>query len=158
MYLSLTVPMIAIYVVIGVFLWQVARPFFVIYIAFFIIVAIAQSYVCAYWNCPYIGRFAPCVGGFCLPSSQIARLFRNARRSERRYNIAVSLAFASFLGIIILPIYFLYQWSIFYMLIYLGVVFAYGISFLWLICPVCQTRHVCPGGQISTKLRDLITG
>jgi hypothetical protein len=150
--------MIVMYVVIAVFLWQVARPFLVIYIALFVSVALSQSYVCAYWGCPYIGGLGPCVAGFCLPSSQIARLFKNVKRTKRRYNIAVIVAFASFLGIIILPIYFLYQGSIFYLLIYLGIVLVYAGSFLWLICPACETRHVCPGGQTSTKLREKLAG
>jgi hypothetical protein len=150
--------MIAMYVVIAVYLWQVARLFFMIYIALFIIVAITQSYVCVYFNCPYVGRFAPCVGGFCLPSSQIARLFKNVKRTKSRYNIIVSIAFASFLGIIILPIYFLYQGSVLYLLIYLGIVLVYASSFLWLICPACETRHICPGGQTSTKLKDILSG
>ena len=158
LYLYLTTPMIAMYVVIAVYLWQVARLFFMIYIALFIIVAITQSYVCVYFNCPYVGRFAPCVGGFCLPSSQIARLFKNVKRTKSRYNIIVSIAFASFLGIIILPIYFLYQGSVLYLLIYLGIVLVYASSFLWLICPACETRHICPGGQTSTKLKDILSG
>ena len=157
LYLALTIPMIAMYVVIAAYLWNVARPFFIIYIALFITVTIAQSYVCVYFECPYVGRFAPCVGGFCLPSSQIARLFKNVKRTKRRFNILVNIAFASFLGIIILPVYFLYQGSIFYLLIYLGIVLAYASSFLWLICPVCETRHICPGGQTSTKLRDMLS-
>lgn len=155
-YLLLTVPMIVMYAAIAGFLWQVSLAFFVIYCALFVAVAIFQSYVCYYWQCPYVGKFAPCVGGFCLPSSQIARLYNNVKRSERTYNIVVTLAFVSFFGIIILPIYFLYQLNMVYMLIYLGIVLVYAISFLWMICPVCGTRHICPGGQISTKLKDMI--
>jgi hypothetical protein len=158
MYFTITIPMIVMYVAIAVFLWQAARPFLVIYIALFVSVALSQSYVCAYWGCPYIGGLGPCVGGFCLPSSQLARLFRNAKRSHRRYNLALSLASASLLGIIILPIYFLYQQNLIYLLLYHGIVLTYAISFLWLICPACETRHVCPGGQTSTKLREKLAG
>jgi hypothetical protein len=70
--------------------------------------------------------------------------------------MAVTLAFAALLGIIILPLYFLYRLHIAFLLIYLVVVLAYAVAFLWLICPACATRQVCPGGQISTKLRDKI--
>lgn len=148
--------MIGVYIAVAVLLWQVSTTFFVVYCALFIIVAVSQSYVCVYWRCPYVGKFAPCVGGFCLPSSQIARLFKHTGRSEKAYNIAVSLAFAAFLGIIVLPIYFLYQLGLVYLLTYLGVVLIYAASFLWLICPVCGTRHVCPGGQTALKLRDML--
>lgn len=155
MYLVLTIPMIAIYLAIAILLWQVSRTFFAIYLILFTVVVFSQSYVCVYLQCPYVGRFAPCVGGFCLPSSQVARWFKNIKRSEKIYNVAVTLAFAAFLGIIVLPIYFLYQQGLVYLLVYLGIVLIYAASFLWWICPVCGTRHVCPGGQTSTKLREL---
>ncbi len=155
LYLVLTIPMVAIYLAIAILLWLVNRAFIVTYLSLFVILVLSQSYVCVYWQCPYIGKFAPCVGGFCLPSSQVARLFKNVKRSESIYNVAVTLAFAAFLGIIVLPIYFLYQQGIVYLLVYLGFVLIYAASFLWWICPVCGTRHVCPGGQTSTKLREV---
>ena len=158
LYLLLTVPMMGIYVAIAVFLWQVNTVAFVAYCALFPIVAIGQSYVCVYWRCPYVGRFAPCVGGVCLPSGQIARLLKNVKRSARIYNMAVSLAFLALLGIVLLPVPFLYAQSVAYLLAYLGIVVAYAASFLWLICPACGIRHACPGGQASTKLRGLLTG
>jgi hypothetical protein len=158
LYLLLTIPMIGMYVLIAAYLWQISFVLFAVYCAMFVIVALSQSYVCAYWQCPYVGKFAPCVGGFCLPSSQIARLFKHTRRSESAYNISVTAAFVSLLGIIALPIYFLYRQGILYLIVYLGIVTGYAASFLWLICPRCATRHVCPGGQVSTKLRERIVG
>ena len=104
LYLLLTMPMIILYIAIAVYLWTVNIVVFIVYCAFFVLVAILQGYVCVCWQCPYVGKFAPCAGGFCLPSSQIARLFKNAKRSERTYNIVVTLAFLNFLGIIILSI------------------------------------------------------
>ena len=154
-YLVLTAPMIGLYVANAVFLWQVSIAAFVVYCALFPFVAICQSYVCVYWQCPHVGSFAPCVGGFCLPSSQIARLLRNVKRSERGYTVAVSLASLGLLGIVFVPVYFLYQESVGYLIAYLGIVVAYTASFLWLICPACGTRHICPGGQASTKVRTL---
>ncbi|MBN1440753.1 MAG: hypothetical protein JW929_15205 [Anaerolineales bacterium] len=156
LYLILTIPMIGIYIGIAVLLWKVNRTFFAVYLSQFVLVALFQSYVCVYWRCPYVGGFAPCVGGFCLPSSQLARVLKNAKRSEGLYNVAVTLAFASFLSIIVLPMYFIYQQSAIYLLVYLGIVLVYAASFFWWICPVCGTRHVCPGGQTSTKLRELL--
>jgi hypothetical protein len=157
LYLLLTIPMIGMYVAIAAFLWQVSTVVLVVYCALFLVVAICQSYVCVYWQCPYVGKFAPCVGGFCLPSSQIARLLKNASRSERTYNLALGLASVGLLGIVVVPTYFLYRRSAVYLLAYLGIVLVYAASFLWLVCPACGTRHVCPGGQTSTKLRAMIT-
>jgi hypothetical protein len=156
LYLFLTIPMIGMYIAIAVFLWNVDTTYFLIYCGLFVLVAITQSYVCAYFQCPYVGKFAPCVGGFCLPSGQIARLFKNAKRSESLYKIFVSLSFAAFLGIILLPMYFLYAQSVAYFLTYKVIVLLYAGSFLGFICPVCGTRHVCPGGQTSTKLMGMV--
>jgi len=156
LYLALTVPMIVLYVVIAVFLWQVGPLFFAIYVSLFVSVALFMSYVCVYWECPYVGKFGPCVGGFCLPSSQIARLFKNAKRSKGRYNLFLNLAYASFFGIILFPAYFLYVERLAYLLWYIGIVAVYGLLFTLFICPVCATRHICPGGQMAVKLQEMI--
>ncbi|MBN1661470.1 MAG: hypothetical protein JXA93_23965 [Anaerolineae bacterium] len=158
LYLLLTIPMMVLYIVVALFLWHASLFAFVAYCACFPIVAIGQSYACVYWRCPYVGKFAPCAGGFCLPSSQIARVLKNTRRSEAIYNVAVSVAGLALLGIIFVPVWFLYQQGIAHLLIYLGIVVVYAASFLWLICPVCATRHACPGGQVAMKMRRAITG
>ena len=154
LYLFLTVPMIVMYIAIAVFLWQINILFFALYASLFVLVALFMSYVCVYWECPYVGKFAPCVGGFCLPSSQIARLFKKAKRSENRYNIFLTLAYASFFGIILYPIYFLFMHSISLLLVYIVVVIIYGSLFTLFICPLCATRHICPGGQAAVKIQE----
>jgi len=154
LYLVLTIPMIVMYVVIAIIFWQNNIVAFFIYVSLFVFVAFFMSYVCVYWECPYVGKFAPCVGGFCLPSSQIARLFKNAKRSETRYSIFLNLAYVSFFGIILFPLYFLYVQNIIYSLVYIGIVIVYWVVFTLNICPVCGTRHVCPGGQTAVKLRE----
>ena len=106
LYIILTIPMIVLYIAIAYFFWNIGVVFFAIYAVLFILVAIGQSYACVYLKCPYVGKFAPCVGGFCLPASQIARLYNPEKRSERTYNIFVTMAFITFAGIIFFPIYF----------------------------------------------------
>jgi hypothetical protein len=155
-YWLLTIPMIVMYVAIAALLWQVSVVAFVVYCVLFPVVALGQSYACVYWECPYVGKAAPCVGGLCLPSSQIARLLKNAKRSARIYNVAVTVAFLALLGIVVLPIPFLYERSLVYLLGYVGIVVGYAAAFLQWICPVCATRQVCPGGQAATKLREVI--
>lgn len=153
LYLLLTIPMIVIYGMIALFLWSVHSAYFMIYCAFFILVAIFQGYVCVHWQCPYVGKFAPCVGGFCLPSSQIARLFKRVKRSEKTYTIVLTLAYINFFGFILFPVYFIYRQSFVYALIYVCIVAVYALCFLLFICPVCGTRHVCPGGQTAMQLQ-----
>jgi len=153
-YLVLTIPMIMMYVVIAVYLWGVNIVAFSIYLSLFVFVAFFMSYVCVHWECPYVGKFAPCVGGFCLPSSQLARLFKKAKRSETRYNIFLNLAYVSFFGIILFPMYYLYEKSIIYLVMYIGIVIVYWVLFTLNICPVCGTRHICPGGQMAIKIEE----
>lgn len=157
LYLLLTAPMIGLYVFIAAHLWTLHIGWFAIYGSLFFLVALSMSYVCVYWECPYVGKFAPCVGGFCLPSSQIARLWKNAPRSGRYYNIALNLAYINFFGIIIFPMYFLFESGIPYFLSYSGIVLLYTILFMLFICPVCGTRNVCPGGQSALPLRKMIS-
>jgi hypothetical protein len=156
LYLLFTAPMLFIYAFIAVHLWVVNLVFFIIYCAFFVFVALFMSYVCVYWECPYIGKFSPCVGGFCLPSSQIARLWKNVKRSEFLYNVTLNMAYFNFFGIILFPIYFLYQLGLLYFLAYLGIVALYTMLFMLFICPVCGTRHICPGGKSAMALRNFI--
>jgi hypothetical protein len=154
LYLLLTVPMIVMYVVIAVFLWTVDIAAFAGYCTLFVLVAVLQSYVCRYWQCPHVGTFAPCVGGFCLPSSQIARLLKNVKRSERVYKVVLTLAYINFFGVILFPVYFIYRLGLLTLLIYVGIVVLYALCFLLFICPACGARRVCPGGQTAVQLRD----
>jgi len=156
LYLLLTIPMLVMYIAIAAFLWHIRITFFAIYLALFVSVALSMSYVCVYWRCPYIGKFAPCVGGFCLPSSQIARLLKNTKRTETRYRIFLTLAYLCFFGIILFPVYFLYAKNVVYLLGYIGIVAFYGTLFMLFICPVCGTRCVCPGGQTAVKIRETL--
>jgi hypothetical protein len=61
-----------------------------------------------------------------------------------------------FFGIILFPVYFLFLRGIGFLLGYLVVVGVYGFGFMRYICPVCATRHVCPGGQSSMKLNEML--
>ena len=158
LYLSITIPMLMMYIAVAVFLWGMTKIGFVIYISLFLIVAIFQSYVCVYFECPYIGKFAPCVGGFCLPSSRIACLLKEVKPSERLFNIAVNIAFLAFASIIFFPIYFLYQQNLSFVVVYLMIVLVYAFIFLGWVCPVCATRRLCPGGQLAERIRKAIMG
>ena len=156
LYLVLTIPMVLLYIAIGILLWQVNVVFSIIYIALFILIPIFMSNVCVYWECPYVGRFAPCVGGFCLPASQIARLFKDTKISEKRYQLFLTLAYLLFFGIILYPVYFLYRINPIYLLFYILIVVGYWVVFTLFICPVCATRHICPGGQTAVKIIERI--
>ena len=158
LYLILTVPMLVIYGAIAVYLWTVHIAYSIIYLALFPLVAILQALICVTWECPYVGRFAPCAGGFCLPASRIAKLFKNVELSASMYRLILTLAFAAFLGIIVFPVVFLYQAGFVTLAAYGGVALAHALGFLLFICPVCATNDVCPAGQLAVALRERIAG
>lgn len=156
LYSLLTLPMIILYIAVAAYLWTISLPAFIVYCTFFVLVAVLQGYVCACWECPYIGRFGPCLGGMCLPSSQISRLFRNIKKTETSYTIISTLAFLNILAVIVFPVYFIYQLNVTWLLAYLALATAYVLCFLLFICPVCATRQLCPLGQTGVKLQRTI--
>ena len=158
LYLAITLPLLGLYVVLAVFLWRVRPIYAGVYVSMFVFVALSMSFVCVYWECPYVGKFAPCVGGFCLPSSQLARLFKKVKKTQTRYKIFLNLAYTFFFGIILFPIYFLFRQSIWYLLGYMGVIVVYWLVFMLFVCPVCATRNICPGGQMALSMWKKIEG
>jgi len=153
LYWFLTVPMIVMYVAVAVLLWTVGTGLFVLYCALFAVVALCQSVACVHWECPYVGRFAPCMGGFCLPSSRIALALGSLGRSRRVYAAAVTVASLAVVGIVAVPVHALYRRSPVSLLAYVAALIVYAVAFLWLICPACETRDACPGGRAATRMK-----
>lgn len=156
LYLFLTIPIVLLYITIGILLWQRDIVSLIIYVSLFVLIPFFMSIVCVYWQCPYVGRFAPCVGGFCLPASQIARLFKNVIITKKRYQLFLSLAYLVFFGIIIFPMYLLFMTNPIFLLIYIFLVLVYWAVFTLFICPHCATRFVCPGGQMAVEIQKKI--
>jgi len=139
-------------------LWGYSRLFFLLYCVFFVCIAVSQSYICAYGQWPFLGGFAPLTGGFWLPSNQLARIAKHAKKSIARCKPVLGLASAILLGIILPPAYFLYDWYITYLLIYPGIVLAYTISDVWLTFSRGAPHNVHPKGQTSLRFSALIPG
>jgi hypothetical protein len=154
LYWLLTIPMIASYIFLFFFIWQTSPWLAIIYAALFVGVALCMSVVCVYWQCPYVGKFAPCVGGFCLPSSRLALLWKGRKISEKQYNFFYTTAFTFFFAIILYPLYFLAVSNVALLIGYIVLVTAYTFLFMGLICPKCATRHVCPGGKSAVAMME----
>jgi hypothetical protein len=158
LYLAVTLPMIVLYAALFLWLWSLRPAYALFYAALFPVVAAAQSCACAYWRCPYVGKFAPCAGGFCLPAGRIAMLWRKAKRSAGVYAIAVTVGFAAFFAILLYPAYFIALRGAGFLLGYLAIVGAYLVVFVWGICPVCATRSACPIGKIAMRILGMLGG
>lgn len=152
LYLFLTIPIIILYVVIIVHLWEVGKLIFIIYCSFFVLAILFQSYCCAYQSCPYIGKFCPGLGGFIVPASIVALLLRKVKKVKTLFDLFASLAFICLLAIILLPVYFIYKLGVNLLIFYSTIVIAYSILFLVLICPVCAIRDTCPAGKVSSNI------
>jgi len=150
-YFLITIPLILLYIAVAYYLWNFAHVFFWIYLALFILINVFQSYCCAYQQCPYMYGFCPGIGGFIIPASRIARLFKNKATSKSLFNLSAIIASVFALGIIMLPLFFLRDLGILFILLYCLIFIAYGELFLKIICPDCATKKTCPAGILSSK-------
>jgi len=156
LYWLLTGPMFLLYL--GV-IWLLSRfgaGALIIYLTLFPIVILGQSTACLEFKCPYIDGFGPCVGGFCLPARWVARLYAGKELPSWLFQVGITSAEIAFFGIILYPLYFLFEAGTAYLLFYLAVVLLYAGVFLTRICPVCAIREKCPGGQASTAVLQVI--
>ena len=153
LYLFLTIPLIILYIILAFFLYQHNLTVFIIYLSLFALTIIIQSYCCEYQSCPYIGKFCPGVGGFLMLASFSALLFKGIKKSKTAFETLAILGFICLIAIIFLPVLFIFQLGILYLLIYCLIFLIYGLLFLLYICPVCAIRDTCPGGKTATKMK-----
>lgn len=152
LYLLLTIPIVAIFIAIAVYLWTTNLIAFIIYCSLFLAVILLQSYCCAYQDCPYTGKFCPGIGGVIMLSSLIALLLKNIKKSKKLFDFFATLGFTCLLAIMIFPAFFIYKINIIVLVAYLIIAIFYFIAFFVLICPVCAIRDTCPGGKMSGKI------
>ncbi len=155
-YLALTIPLLFLMFVVGVFLFFIHPFLSIIYTAFWIGANFFQSYCCAYQECPYTDGFCPAVAGI-IPASRIAnlRLIRKMKKSKRRFEIFATFGSLCLVGLIVFPLIFLNGEDVLYSVGYIIFISVYAGLFLWNVCPVCAIRSTCPGGRFSTSLRKL---
>jgi hypothetical protein len=154
LYLALTLPILAVYGGVAAALFPLGFEYLLIYLVLLLLTSVLQSFICVYWDCPYVGRFAPCVAGFCLPASQLARLWKKDSLPEKFYPLVLNLTFLFFLGAVFFPLYFLFQIGVIWGISYLAAAGLYAAGFLRWICPDCATRNICPGGQLAVRLQE----
>jgi len=152
LYLLLTIPIVFVFAIIAIYLWQVGVIPFIIYCTLFLSVTLIQSYCCAYQDCPYVGKFCPGIGGVTVVSSIIARLLKNAKKSRKIFNAFASIGFSCLIAIAIFPVFFIYKLGLIALIGYLIIAIFYFIAFFVFICPFCAIRDTCPGGKIAGKI------
>lgn len=152
LYFALTIPFLALLILVFLYLWTFNFIFSVVFLAFYLATCYFQTYCCAYQECPYVGGFCPAIAGI-MPASILTKLMYNGKKvvkSRKRFEIYATLASLSWLGLIILPLFWIGKLGIAPAAGYLAFHVAYYLIFGLTICPVCATRHTCPGGKLQS--------
>jgi len=148
-YFFLTLPFDLIMLMIGIYLW-IFSPFLSLgMLVFFGMMCWFQAYCCVHQDCPYIGGFCPAVIGI-MPASWIAKWRYRARppvKSQRSFNQSVTFAMIGWVGLILLPLFWLAKLDLGYVCGYVALHAIYTLIFGMTVCPVCAIRNTCPGGK-----------
>jgi len=158
LYIIITVPLLALMGFATYVLWLNKFWLGIIYIGFYVLTNIFQSYYCINIDCPYIGGFCPAVAGI-MPAAWIARILQKLglKTNKKIAEVAATLGATMLLGLIVFPLYWLFQYNLIAFFGFLIGILIYGFTFLLQICPVCASKESCPGGITSTKLRQKLS-
>jgi len=154
-YLILTLPFLFLMMVIAVSLWAYSPLLTAGMLVLFGMTCLGQAYCCAYQDCPYIGGFCPGVIGI-MPAAWIAKVLysnRTVEKSQARFKRNVTLAMTGWIGLIVLPLYWLAKLGIGYAAGYVAAHAVYAVLFGLTVCPVCAIRNTCPGGKFHRLFR-----
>lgn len=158
LYLLLTVPLLALFGSIFVYLWIINPVLGLLFVGFYLGICIFQSYCCACQDCPYIGirQFCPGILGI-VPSSWIAKLpfIRQAKKSKTAFELSAAIGSLFILAFLIFPLIWLIELGINVTIAYIGFIVIYLVLFVWNICPACATRYTCPAGKISNAMHRM---
>lgn len=151
LYLLWTVPFLLVMAAVFVFLWSHSFLLALVLLFFYLAMCGFQAYCCVYQDCPYVGGFCPAIVGI-LPASFLARfLYRRhpVVKSPETFHRRAMLATLCWLGMIVLPLYWLYLISVGLAVGYVIFHAVYFVVFALTICPVCAIRNTCPGGMLQ---------
>jgi hypothetical protein len=154
LYLALTVPLLLLMTVVGVYLGAINPLLPGAFVLFYLSTSFFQAYCCAYQECPYVGGFCPAVIGI-MPASLLAKwLYGNARllKSKAKFEFHIALASLSWLGLVVFPLFWLSRLSTGFAIGYVLIHVLYTVIFWTTICPACAIRGICPGGKLHRTL------
>lgn len=154
-YLILTLPFLLLMTAIAIYLWA-ASPFLTLgMLILFGLTCLGQAYCCAHQDCPYIGGFCPAVIGI-MPAAWIAKVLykdRPVEKSQARFNRNVTFAMTGWIGLVVLPLYWLAEPGIGFAAGYVAAHVVYAAIFGLTVCPACAIRNTCPGGKFHQVFR-----
>ena len=155
LYLALTVPMLLLLLGVLVYLGTYSILLSLVFLTCYLIMSFFQAYCCAYQRCPYVGGFCPAVLGI-MPASLIAKYLygdREIARTKARFDAYATVAVLGWLGLVLLPLYWIARLGISFAVAYFAVHAIYTLIFGLTICPACAIREICPGGRVHKLVR-----
>jgi hypothetical protein len=151
-YFALTIPFLVIVILVFVYLWRNNILLSFVLLALYLATSYFQAYCCAYQECPYIGRFCPAIVGI-YPANLFAKLLYGRKKvveSKVRFEVQATLATIGWLGIAILPLYWLWQLGAIFAIGYFASHVIYYLIYGLTVCPKCAIRDTCPGGKLQS--------
>ncbi len=152
LYFALTIPLAVIVILVFLYLWSIDIWLSFGLLTFYLATCYFQSYCCAYQDCPYVGGFCPAIIGI-YPANILAKLLygrKTVTKSKVRFEVYAILATSGWLGVAILPLYWLRQLGLLYAIGYFASHVIYYIIYGLTICPKCAIRETCPGGKFQS--------
>ena len=152
LYLALTIPLLALLISVFVYLWTISYALALVFVSFYFVMCYFQACCCAYQDCPYVGGFCPALVGI-MPASILTKLIYGKGRiprSKRSFEIHATLAFIGWLGLIVLPLFWIAKHGTCFAVGYAACHAVYYLVFGLTICPACAIRHTCPGGKLQS--------
>jgi hypothetical protein len=152
LYLILTIPFLALLIMVFGYLWAFNPILSIVFFLFYITMCYFQAYCCAYQECPYIGGFCPAIVGI-MPASFMAKLIygnKNIGKSKKAFEAHAIVASIAWLGLIVLPLFWIAKLGIWFAVGYVVSHAVYYLIFGLTVCPVCAIRNTCPGGKLQS--------
>lgn len=156
-YWMISLPYLVLMILTASYLWNFSEMLAIVYVGFYLLTITLHGYICSFSECPYKGKVCP--GAFAwFPVGKIAGIFQRMKikKSEIVINIFFLFILLAQLGILILPIYWIYKLDVLISIGYIIFILFHFFIFVLMICPRCAQRNICPTAKLSNKLNLIL--
>jgi len=110
LYWLITLPYLIVLVTTMLYLWSIRSNIALVYFGLYILSTLLHGYVCSFSECPYKGTSCPGAFGW-FGVGLMAGLFSSMkiRKSQNLINLFFLLVMISLLGIVLIPLFWLYK-------------------------------------------------
>jgi hypothetical protein len=122
-----------------------------ILVALYILTNIFQAGCCV--GCPYQGKYCPALCGVYLGNLLSSIAYKDREFDQTFFKLNANAAEIMVLVLVFYPVYWIYRYSWYFLLIYFGLIAAHFFLFMPTQCEKCSYNTTCPGGQTWQKCR-----